>query len=108
VRLARWLQSALGLLAISLLLFAVPTQFEGMVPWHVSPGHAIAVVDGVAIVPLVAAVPQSLPAARAWVSSSPRRSSGGGRSALRYSRSCWSGARCWQADRQGPEPRRGA
>jgi hypothetical protein len=55
VWLGRWLQSALGLLAISLLVFAVPTQFEGPVLWHVSPGHAIAVADGVAIVPLVAA-----------------------------------------------------
>ena len=55
MRLTRWLQSALGLLAVSLALFAVPTEFEGPVLWDVSPGHAIAVVDGVAIVPLIAA-----------------------------------------------------
>jgi hypothetical protein len=55
VRFARWVQSALGLLAVSLALFAVPTQFEGPVLWDVSPGHAIAVLDGVAIVPLMAA-----------------------------------------------------
>jgi hypothetical protein len=55
VRLARWFQSALVLLAVSLALFAVPTQFEGPVLLDISPGHAIAVLDGVAIVPLLAA-----------------------------------------------------
>lgn len=52
---ARWLWWALGLLACSFAIFALPARFEGPVLVPISPGHAIAVLDAVAIVPLLAA-----------------------------------------------------
>lgn len=50
---APWLRWALGLLLSALVLFALPAQVEGPVLLRVGPGHAIAVLDAVAIVPLV-------------------------------------------------------
>jgi len=51
----RWFTWALGLLAVSFCVFALPSAVEGPVLVRISPDHAIAVLDAVAIVPLVAA-----------------------------------------------------
>jgi hypothetical protein len=53
--LPRWLGWALALIVIALAIFAVPARFEGPILIDVSQGHAIAVLDAVAIVPLLAA-----------------------------------------------------
>jgi len=55
VHLERWLSWALGLLGLAFVLFALPSQVEGPVLLRISPGHAIAVLDAVAIVPLLVA-----------------------------------------------------
>jgi hypothetical protein len=55
VHLERWFFLALGLLVVSFALFALPSQIEGPVLLRISPGHAIAVLDAVAIVPLLIA-----------------------------------------------------
>jgi hypothetical protein len=55
MHLARWLRWALGLLGLSFAIFALPSHLEGPVLVPISPGHAIAVVDAVAIVPLLLA-----------------------------------------------------
>jgi hypothetical protein len=52
---ARWLWWALGLLTCSFAIFALPARFEGPALLPISPGHAIAALDAVAIVPLLAA-----------------------------------------------------
>jgi hypothetical protein len=53
MHLAWWLQWALGLLGLSLVIFALPSHVEGPVLVRISPGHAIAALDAVAIVPLL-------------------------------------------------------
>jgi hypothetical protein len=55
MQLARWLWWTLGLLVLSFALFALPADFEGPVLVPISSGHAIAVLDAAAIVPLVIA-----------------------------------------------------
>ena len=55
MQLARWLWWTLGLLAVSFALFALPADLEGPVLVPISAGHAIAVLDAAAIVPLVIA-----------------------------------------------------
>lgn len=55
MQLARWLWWTLGLLAVSFALFALPADLEGPVLVPISSGHAIAVLDAAAIVPLVIA-----------------------------------------------------
>lgn len=52
---ARWLWWALGLLACSFAIFALPAHLEGPALLPISPGHAVAVLDAVAIIPLLAA-----------------------------------------------------
>jgi len=49
-----WFRSALALIGVALALFLVPTRYEGPVLVDVSAGHAIAIVDAIAIVPLAA------------------------------------------------------
>jgi len=46
----------LSLLVTALVLFAVPSRFEGPVLVPISPGHGLSLVDMAAVVPLVAAV----------------------------------------------------
>jgi hypothetical protein len=46
----------LSLLGTALVLFAVPSRFEGPVLVPISPGHGLSLVDMAAVVPLVAAV----------------------------------------------------
>jgi heme exporter protein D len=46
----------LSLPVIALILFAVPSRFEGPVLVPVSPGHGLSLVDLAAVVPLIAAV----------------------------------------------------
>jgi hypothetical protein len=46
----------LSLPVIALVLFAVPSRFEGPVLVHISPGHGLSLVDMAAVVPLIAAV----------------------------------------------------
>ena len=52
---SRWLRWTLGILALSFALFALPARLEGPVLVPISPGHAIAVLDAAATVPLVIA-----------------------------------------------------
>lgn len=52
-RLDRWFLWAIACLALSFVLFALPTEIEGPVLVRISPEHAIAVLDLLAIVPLV-------------------------------------------------------
>ena len=51
---ARSLRWAFALLLSALVLFALPAHVEGPVLLRVGPGHAIAVLDAVAVIPLVA------------------------------------------------------
>jgi hypothetical protein len=52
----RWLRGCGILLALALVLFAVPARFEGPVLVPISPGHGLALVDVVALVPLLGGV----------------------------------------------------
>jgi hypothetical protein len=49
----RWLRGCGILFALAFLLFAVPGRFEGPVLIPISPGHGLALVDVVALVPLL-------------------------------------------------------
>jgi hypothetical protein len=55
MQLERWLLWAVGLLGVSFVLFALPSEVEGPVLLPISADHAIATVDAIAIVPLVIA-----------------------------------------------------
>src|SRR5262245_112731 len=55
VHIVGWLRWALALLVASLTLFALPSGIEGPVLVRISSDHAIAVLDAVAIVPLLVA-----------------------------------------------------
>ncbi len=46
----------LTLLVIALLLFALPSRYEGAVLIPISPGHGLSLVDLTAVVPLIAAL----------------------------------------------------
>ncbi len=48
-----WPFGAVGLVAIAIALLAAPAQVEGPVLVPISPGHALAVLDSVALVPLL-------------------------------------------------------
>ena len=49
----RWLQGCATLFALAFALFAVPARFEGPVLVPISPGHGLALIDVVALVPLL-------------------------------------------------------
>jgi hypothetical protein len=49
----RWLLGSWALLAVALALFAVPARLEGPVLVPISAGHGLALVDVVALVPLL-------------------------------------------------------
>jgi hypothetical protein len=49
----RWLHGCGILFALAFALFAVPAQFEGPVLVPISPGHGLALIDVVALVPLL-------------------------------------------------------
>ena len=49
-----WPRGALLLVIVSLLLFAAPASLEGPVLVPISPGHALSVLDSIALVPLLA------------------------------------------------------
>ncbi len=49
-----WPFGALGLVVIAIALLAAPAQVEGPVLVPISPGHALAVLDSVALIPLLA------------------------------------------------------
>jgi len=55
VHLVGWLRWSLLLLAVSLVLFALPSDIEGPTLVRISSDHAIAAVDAIAIVPLLVA-----------------------------------------------------
>jgi hypothetical protein len=48
-----WLLGGLGLVAVAIALFAAPTRFEGPILVPISPGHALSVLDSIALVPLI-------------------------------------------------------
>jgi hypothetical protein len=50
----RWLRGCGILFALAFLLFAVPARAEGPVLVPISPGHGLALIDVVALVPLLA------------------------------------------------------
>ncbi len=49
----RWLQSCAILFVLAFVLFAVPARLEGPVLVPISPGHGLALIDVVALVPLL-------------------------------------------------------
>ena len=49
----RWVQGCGILFALAFVLFAVPARFEGPVLVPLSPGHGLALIDVVALVPLL-------------------------------------------------------
>ena len=49
----KWLRGCGILLALAFTLFAIPARFEGPVLVPISPGHGLALVDVVALVPLL-------------------------------------------------------
>ena len=49
-----WPLGGVGLVAIAIALLAAPGQLEGPVLVPISPGHALSVLDSVALIPLVA------------------------------------------------------
>ena len=49
-----WPLGGVSLVAIAIALLAAPAQFEGPVLLPISPGHALSVLDSVALVPLLA------------------------------------------------------
>ena len=49
-----WPLGGVGLVAIAIALLAAPGQLEGPVLLPISPGHALAVLDSVALIPLLA------------------------------------------------------
>jgi hypothetical protein len=51
---ARWPVSPLALLALGLLVLAMPSRIEGPVLLPISPGHAISFLDAIGLVPLLA------------------------------------------------------
>ncbi|MDK1119573.1 MAG: hypothetical protein QGM50_12410 [Anaerolineae bacterium] len=53
IRTFPWPFCGLGLVALSIGLFSLPTQIEGSVLLHISPGHALSVLDSIALVPLL-------------------------------------------------------
>ena len=52
----RWLLGCGGLLASAFLLFAIPAALEGPALVPISPGHALSLLDTLALVPLLGAV----------------------------------------------------
>ena len=48
-----WPFRAVGLVVIAITLLAAPTRFEGPVLVPISPGHALAVLDSIALIPLL-------------------------------------------------------
>ncbi len=48
-----WPLGGIGLVAIAIALLAAPAQFEGPVLIPISPGHALSVLDSVALIPLL-------------------------------------------------------
>jgi hypothetical protein len=48
-----WLLGGVGLVAIAIALLAAPAQLEGPVLVPISPGHALSVLDSVALIPLL-------------------------------------------------------
>jgi hypothetical protein len=48
-----WPFGGVGLVAIGIALLAAPAQFEGPVLIPISPGHALSVLDSVALIPLL-------------------------------------------------------
>ena len=48
-----WPFEGVGLVAIGIALLAAPAQFEGPVLIPISPGHALSVLDSVALIPLL-------------------------------------------------------
>ena len=49
----RWLQGCAILFVLAFVLFAVPARLEGPVLVPISPGHGLALIDVVALVPLL-------------------------------------------------------
>jgi hypothetical protein len=52
----RWLQGCAILFVLAFVLFAVPARLEGPVLVPISPGHGLALIDVVALIPLLGAL----------------------------------------------------
>ena len=48
-----WVFSGLGLVALGIAILAAPSQWEGSVLLPISPGHALSVLDTIALAPLL-------------------------------------------------------
>ncbi len=51
-----WPVGSLSLVGLAILLFAAPMRFEGSVLVPISPGHALSVLDSIALIPLLTGV----------------------------------------------------
>jgi hypothetical protein len=56
----RWLQGCAILFVLAFVLFAVPARLEGPVLVPISPGHGLALIDVVALMPLLGGLALSL------------------------------------------------
>lgn len=53
MKIPAWLLSGLGLVAVAIALLAAPTKFEGPILVPISLGHALSVLDTIALMPLL-------------------------------------------------------
>ena len=52
-KILKWPVGSLSLVGLAILLFAAPMRFEGSVLVPISPGHALSVLDSIALIPLL-------------------------------------------------------
>ena len=52
-KILKWPVGSLSLVSLAILLFAAPMRFEGSVLVPISPGHALSVLDSIALIPLL-------------------------------------------------------
>jgi hypothetical protein len=56
MKMLSWPLAPLGIIALGIALFAVPSQVEGRVLVPISPGHALSLLDSFALLPLLIGV----------------------------------------------------
>ena len=52
-KILKWPVGSLSLVGLAILIFAAPMRFEGPVLVPISPGHALSVLDSIALIPLL-------------------------------------------------------
>lgn len=53
MKMPAWVLGGLALVAVAIALLAAPTEFEGPILVPISPGHALSVLDSIALMPLL-------------------------------------------------------